>query len=452
MIKLSFLGDIMCLKAQNDAVMKKHGEYRYDGYLSGLAPLLKDSNYVIANLESPIMRSPYTQDNITQSDVCFATPSSLLDEVKAAGIDFVATCNNHCLDRGVDGLSETLRCIKAAGIDCSGSYLTVGDSEKVFVKQVGTLKVAVICCTFGTNSQLNGVFLNEDEQWRIDLTKKQQKLLKLEFKTSGEGKSIEKYISDDVSPAAITNSKNQVFLERVLEKVHKAKEVADIVVAYPHVGGQYNPSPGFYTRFIIDSLKEAGADIIVANHPHTSLRCERLDNGVFCAYALGNLAFTPDVGFFLDNVLAEFGIVLHSYWDESTKRLIKLTFNVTRCMIGEDGITRVVEVSELYNRLTNSTVQIVLRWLVQRGIIVIPKTWNMVHLKENISILDFELSVDEMAEITSLNKGRYLNYNPFVAQRGLPKKYRNWEGFKNPDNFTDMFNNFPAWRKWLSIY
>ena len=186
MIKLSFLGDIMCLKAQNDAVMKKHGEYRYDGYLSGLAPLLKDSNYVIANLESPIMRSPYTQDNITQSDVCFATPSSLLDEVKAAGIDFVATCNNHCLDRGVDGLSETLRCIKAAGIDCSGSYLTVGDSEKVFVKQVGTLKVAVICCTFGTNSQLNGVFLNEDEQWRIDLTKKQQKLLKLEFKTSGE--------------------------------------------------------------------------------------------------------------------------------------------------------------------------------------------------------------------------------------------------------------------------
>ena len=83
---------------------------------------------------------------------------------------------------------------------------------------------------------------------------------------------------------------------------------------------------------------------------------------------------------------------------------------------------------------------------------MIPKTWNMVHLKENISILDFELSVDEMAEITSLNKGRYLNYNPFVAQRGLPKKYRNWEGFKNPDNFTDMFNNFPAWRKWLSIY
>lgn len=61
---------------------------------------------------------------------------------------------------------------------------------------------------------------------------------------------------------------------------------------------------------------------------------------------------------------------------------------------------------------------------------MIPKTWNMVHLKENISILDFELSVDEMAEITSLNKGRYLNYNPFVAQRGLPKNIGTGKGLR----------------------
>lgn len=77
-----------------------------------------------------------------------------------------------------------------------------------------------------------------------------------------------------------------------------------------------------------------------------------------------------------------------------------------------------------------STVQVVLRWLIQRGIIVIPKTWNVVHLKENISILDFELSVDEMADITSLNKGKCLNYNSFVAQRGLPKNIEIGKGLK----------------------
>lgn len=61
---------------------------------------------------------------------------------------------------------------------------------------------------------------------------------------------------------------------------------------------------------------------------------------------------------------------------------------------------------------------------------MIPKTWNVVHLKENISILDFELSVDEMADITSLNKGKCLNYNSFVAQRGLPKNIEIGKGLK----------------------
>lgn len=59
-----------------------------------------------------------------------------------------------------------------------------------------------------------------------------------------------------------------------------------------------------------------------------------------------------------------------------------------------------------------SVAQIVLRWLIQQNIIVIPKTWNTVHLKENISVFDFELSSEEMAAIDSLDKGKYLNYDP----------------------------------------
>ena len=355
MIKLTFLGDIMCLKAQNDAVLKKYGEYRYDEYLSDLYPLLEDSDYVVANLETPIIKPPYTPQKTTQLDVRFATPSTILHEVKKSGIDFVATCNNHCLDRGIEGLDETLQCINEVGIDNSGCYLTKDVSEGIFVKKRGNLKISFVCCTFGTNSQLNGVFLGEDAFWKVDLMKKQQKLLNLEFKTSGEGKSVSKYISDDVNPAAISNSNNQVFLNKILDKVRKAKGVADIVIAYPHIGGQYNPAPGLYTKYIVNCLKDAGADMIVANHPHTPLRCERLNNGIFCAYSLGNLAFTPEIGFYLDNVLAEYGIVLHSYWDEATKELRKLIFNVTKSVVGEDGITRVKEVSDIYRSLTNKT-------------------------------------------------------------------------------------------------
>ena len=40
-------------------------------------------------------------------------------------------------------------------------------------------------------------------------------------------------------------------------------------------------------------MSQTGADVIVANHAHTPLRCERLNNGCIGAYALGNFCFTP---------------------------------------------------------------------------------------------------------------------------------------------------------------
>lgn len=76
-----------------------------------------------------------------------------------------------------------------------------------------------------------------------------------------------------------------------------------------------------------------------------------------------------------------------------------------------------------------SVVQIVLRWMLQQNIIMIPKTWEEMHLRENISIFDFELNDSEMNRIDSLDMGKFLNYNPLSAQEGLPRKYKNWTGF-----------------------
>ena len=57
------------------------------------------------------------------------------------------------------------------------------------------------------------------------------------------------------------------------------------------------------------------------------------------------------------------------------------------------------------------------------------KTWNDIHLKENISLFDFALTDEEMIIIDSLDQGKFLNYNPYNAFRGLPKKYKDWKGF-----------------------
>lgn len=52
-----------------------------------------------------------------------------------------------------------------------------------------------------------------------------------------------------------------------------------------------------------------------------------------------------------------------------------------------------------------SVAQVVLRWLVQRGVVVIPKSLRLERMAENISIFDFELSGDEMNAIASLDTG-----------------------------------------------
>ena len=51
-----------------------------------------------------------------------------------------------------------------------------------------------------------------------------------------------------------------------------------------------------------------------------------------------------------------------------------------------------------------SPAQIILRWHTQMGFAVIPGSKNVAHIKDNLDILDFTLSDDEMAEIAKLDK------------------------------------------------
>ncbi|RYH06643.1 aldo/keto reductase [archaeon] len=65
--------------------------------------------------------------------------------------------------------------------------------------------------------------------------------------------------------------------------------------------------------------------------------------------------------------------------------------------------------------------QVLLRWGVQRGTPVIPKSSSLTHLGENVKIFDFSLSEEEMAAISSMNRNQRFN-DPWVYGRfmGLP--------------------------------
>ncbi|MEK4248499.1 aldo/keto reductase [Paenibacillus sp. FSL W7-1287] len=78
-------------------------------------------------------------------------------------------------------------------------------------------------------------------------------------------------------------------------------------------------------------------------------------------------------------------------------------------------------IAEKHNK---SVAQIVLRWLVQREIVVIPKSVRKERIIENFDIFDFHLSVEDMERISSLDTGEslFLSYrDPEVA-----KMMSNW--------------------------
>lgn len=56
--------------------------------------------------------------------------------------------------------------------------------------------------------------------------------------------------------------------------------------------------------------------------------------------------------------------------------------------------------------------QVVLRWHIQSGLIVIPKSVTPERIKSNIDIFDFELSADEMKQIDGLNQNERIGPDP----------------------------------------
>ena len=66
--------------------------------------------------------------------------------------------------------------------------------------------------------------------------------------------------------------------------------------------------------------------------------------------------------------------------------------------------------AELGRKYGKTPAQIILRWHTQMGFVVIPGSKNVDHIRDNLDILDFQLTEDEMAEIAKLDKGvRYYN-------------------------------------------
>lgn len=105
----------------------------------------------------------------------------------------------------------------------------------------------------------------------------------------------------------------------------------------------------------------------------------------------------------------------HPYYQQnSLKKRLESHGTLIECWypLGHGDSTLINEslFTELAKKYNKTNVQIILRWHIQEGNIVFPKSSNPSHLKENIEIFDFDLTDEEINAIRSLDRNkRYYN-------------------------------------------
>ncbi len=80
--------------------------------------------------------------------------------------------------------------------------------------------------------------------------------------------------------------------------------------------------------------------------------------------------------------------------------------------------------TKIGNSHGKSVAQIALRWLIQRGVIIIPKSVHIEHMEQNLDIFNFELTDEEMAEIATLDTGKSLFFDHHDAE--TTKLFMSW--------------------------
>lgn len=78
---------------------------------------------------------------------------------------------------------------------------------------------------------------------------------------------------------------------------------------------------------------------------------------------------------------------------------------------GRNGLFENEVLCSIGKKYNKSAAQVMLRWLVQRGVIIACKSTHIERMEQNFNIFDFELSNDDMEEIKKLDTSDSLFFN-----------------------------------------
>ena len=83
---------------------------------------------------------------------------------------------------------------------------------------------------------------------------------------------------------------------------------------------------------------------------------------------------------------------------------------------GRNGFFTNPMLAEIGSKYGKSVAQVALRWLIQRGVIIIPKSTHIERMQQNVDIFDFALSDEDMAASATLDTGRSLFFDHHDAE------------------------------------
>lgn len=230
-MKLTFLGDIMLGRF----VGAKYNDKPYDIVSEDVKKIANESDYIIANLESPIT----TQEST--SSLAFAGDLSLLEQLK--WVDMFSLANNHINDFGEDGITETLNALDNNGLKHNGIFKNQYEPFIIDDLSVaGGNKVAIVTCT----DMLN-VEMSDNSQY---------KLLRAD--------------SDSVN-----------------EIIRAYNELGYFTILFSHCGSLFSRYPNPLIRDMLYSAIDVGAKCVVTCHSHC-LGGMDIYKGVPIFYSIGD--------------------------------------------------------------------------------------------------------------------------------------------------------------------
>ena len=251
-IHIKAAGDLNVTDAVVNAGMAVNS-YDFSPVFKDVAAILSDADLTVMNFEGNICGAPYGSETTS-------APAELLAALRGCGVDLLQMANSCAINNGLNGLTSTLRAIRAAGIEPVGAFSSSEEFKKskgYTMTEIQGVKVAFVAFTKGLGGR--GMPAGSEDLVNI---------LYSDYAT--EYREIDK---------ARINS--------ILKAVEEEKP--DLTVALLHWGSEYNDDISKTQTQLVSILKKGGVDVIIGSHPHT-LQTIAFDKsaGTLVAYSLGD--------------------------------------------------------------------------------------------------------------------------------------------------------------------